>query len=196
MTTDNKLFQSILQSGRAQAEIIESEAKENASKIIKDAEARADDEAGALRRTAQQQAERIKNSALSSASLITRNAILSAKRKEINAAVNSIPEYLLKLDDESYFELLYRAAQNVKGEYETVMLSESDLKRAPADFTEKLAAAGVKAALSDTPANIEGGFLLKNGDIETNCSFTAIIEDRRSEIEDFVNLALFEQKGE
>ncbi len=196
MTTDNKLFQCILQSGRQQAEIIEKEAQDDASKIIEDAEKAAKSEAQSIKLSAQRQAERIKNSALSSAALTARNAVLNAKRAEINSALDGILDYLCSLDDESYFELLYKAAGGVSGEYDEILLNEKDLKRVPADFIGRLASCGVKAALSDTPANIEGGFILKDGSIETNCSFAAVIEDKRSEIEDFINLELFGREGE
>ncbi len=196
MANDNKLFQSILQSGREQAEIIKGESEKKAAEVIELAAESAENEAQSVVKAAEQKAAGIKQSALSNASLIERNAVLGAKRREINSAISEIYAFISGLDDNSYFDLIYKMAASVGGEYSEVLLNERDLKRAPADFEKRLERSGVKAALSDKAADIEGGFILKNGEIETNCSFSAIVEDKRSEIEDFINLSLFEQKGE
>ena len=195
MTTDNNLFSTILASGRAQAEEIEKEAQAQRAAILDDARAEAESEAAAVLNTAKKKAEGIKQSAFSSAALLKRNTNLNAKRAEINAVIDGICNYLEKLDDESYFALLYKMAGQIHGKGE-ILLNAHDLARVPADFTERMKAAGVDAALSDMTADIDGGFVLKDGAIEMNCSFAAMIEDKRDEIEDFINRALFEQEGD
>ncbi len=61
----------------------------------------------------------------------------------------------------------------------------------PENFTKRMAAAGVDASVSQTPADITGGFILKCGDVEENMEFAAIISAGRDEIEDLINRELF-----
>ena len=61
----------------------------------------------------------------------------------------------------------------------------------PKNFTERMEAAGVDASVSQTPADITGGFILKCGDVEENMEFAAIISAGRDEIEDLINRELF-----
>lgn len=46
--------------------------------------------------------------------------------------------------------------------------------------------------ISDFSENIKGGFILKYGRIEENCSIEAILRDKRETIVDFLNKTLFE----
>ena len=72
------------------------------------------------------------------------------------------------------------------------MLNSRDIKRVPNDFEKKLAAAGIKAKLDKTPCDsIKSGFILKNGDIEDNMSFSSVIADKREAVEDLINRELF-----
>ena len=72
-----------------------------------------------------------------------------------------------------------------------VYLNNKDLNRAPSDFVAQLKNVGLNASLSKDSIDIDGGFVLKNGDIEENMSFSAIISARRGEIEDLINRELF-----
>ena len=54
--------------------------------------------------------------------------------------------------------------------------------------TEKLS----KLRLSDRTANIGGGFILRYGDIESNCSFDLLFAELRQTLEIEVSRALFE----
>ena len=74
-----------------------------------------------------------------------------------------------------------------------VFLNQKDLDRKPENFEKRLAAAGLDATVSDSPAKISGGFILKSGDVEENMEFSAIISSRRDEIEDLINKELFAQ---
>ena len=194
MTTDNKLLSFILEDGEVQAEKICAEAKAKSDEILKDAALKAQNSAKEIELAAEEKARNLNNIASSNASLVARNMILKAKRDEIDNTVNGISEYILSLDDGKYFDVLYRMAKSVSVDGGEILLNEKDLKRMPSDFVSRMKDAGVNASVSDTPADISGGFILRNKDIEMNCSVDAVIEDRRNEIEDFINESIF--KGE
>ncbi len=121
----------------------------------------------------------------------TRRRLPSPKRRRKSVRVEELEAYLLGLGDNEYFEALYRLAAKLRGKSGELFLSKKDLKRLPENFTKRMAAAGVDASVSQTPADITGGFILKCGDVEENMEFAAIISAGRDEIEDLINRELF-----
>ena len=154
---------------------IETHAQHERSRIIADAQHRADTQAAAIAEKTAQKCAQLEASAQSRAQLERRNALLKQRRKEIDATVEGLQAYLLGLGDHEYFEALYRLAAKLRGK----------------SFTKRMAAAGVDASVSQTPADITGGFILKCGDVEENMEFAAIISARRDELEDLINRELF-----
>ncbi len=120
-----------------------------------------------------------------------RNAILKKRREEINITLEMIHNTLLNLNDKEYFEALCKLAASMNGGEGVIYLNEKDLKRVPSDFEAMLKNVGINASLSNDTVDIDGGFILKNGNIEENMSFDAIIAARRDEIEDMINRELF-----
>ena len=146
---------------------IETHAQHEHDRIIADAQHRADTQAAAVAEKTAQKRAQLETSSQSRAQLARRNALLKQRRKEIDTTVEELEAYLLGLGDNEYFEAL------------------------PENFTKRMAAAGVDASVSQTPADITGGFILKCGDVEENMEFAAIISAGRDEIEDLINRELF-----
>lgn len=170
---------------------IETHAQHEHDRIIADAQHRADTQAAAVAEKTAQKRAQLETSSQSRAQLARRNALLKQRRKEIDTTVEELEAYLLGLGDNEYFEAIYRLAAKLRGKSGELFLSKKDLKRLPENFTERMAAAGVDASVSQTPADITGGFILKCGDVEENMEFAAIISAGRDEIEDLINRELF-----
>ena len=170
---------------------IETHAQHEHDRIIADAQHRADTQAAAVAEKTAQKRAQLETSSQSRAQLARRNALLKQRRKEIDTTVDELEAYLLGLGDNEYFEAIYRLAAKLRGKSGELFLSKKDLKRLPENFTERMAAAGVDASVSQTPADITGGFILKCGDVEENMEFAAIISAGRDEIEDLINRELF-----
>ena len=79
----------------------------------------------------------------------------------------------------------------LRGKSGELLLNQKDLQRLPSDFENRVREAGLDARVSQTPADILGGFILKSGDIEENMDFAALLNARRDEIEDLINRDLF-----
>ncbi len=195
MSNENKLFESIINSGKEQAKVITDDAQAKAGEVIKKAENEAKALSDSIARSTDSKALNMKNSALSSASLITRNANLEAKRNEINKTLYGIKEYILSLDDKSYFRILYSMAKDINEKNGTLLLSEKDKSRLPSDFAAKIKEAGIDAEISNESADIDGGFILRCGNIEINCTLDAVIEDKKNELEDYINSLLFSKES-
>lgn len=170
---------------------IETHAQHEHDRIIADAQHRADTQAAAVAEKTAQKRAQLETSSQSRAQLARRNALLKQRRKEIDTTVEELEAYLLGLGDNEYFEAIYRLAAKLRGKSGEIFLSKKDLKRLPENFTKRLEAAGVDASVSQTPADITGGFILKCGDVEENMEFAAIISAGRDEIEDLINRELF-----
>ncbi len=118
--------------------------------------------------------------------------LLETKQFLIDDILRKAKVKLLIQGKEDYFEtllkLLEKSVQADKGE---LMLSEKDMGRVPDDFESKANVVATKkggtVVLSKNTVDIEGGFILKYGNIEINSSFDAIFDENRDELMDIVN---------
>ena len=138
-----------------------------------------------------QKASQIKAANKSRGELEQRNALLRQRRLEIDITYDAIYKYLLNLDGEDYFNIIYKLLKKLGGNQGVIYLNQNDLNRLPADFSQKLESLGIKAQLGENAVDIDGGFILKNGDIEENMSFSALLSSNRDSIEDLINRELF-----
>ena len=128
----------------------------------------------------------------SKSELEKRNMLLKTRREEIDKAVDHVLEYMDNLPDKVYFELIYSLAKLSDLKEGIVYFNSRDLKRVPKNLAERFAEKGISVTVSDTPNDtIESGCILKNGDVEENMSFSAVISQRREEIEDLISRELF-----
>ncbi len=192
MSSAEKILSVIREDSEKAITELQTESKEKCERIIQKAQKKADEiHNQALQKKAEQTAG-LKKTYQSRIELEKRNMILKAKRAEINHAVEAILKDMNGLEDQEYFGLIYRLAKTLGKQEGVVFLNERDLKRVPKDFLAKMSESGIQATLSKTPDNsIESGFILKNGDIEENMSFAAVIAEKREAVEDVINRELF-----
>lgn len=159
--------------------------------------------------------------AKSSSAMAKREALLKAKVDTINRAYKMAEESLYSLPDEQYRELLAQLLANavaerltvishltaLYGETEaaekhdfTVSFNPVDLKKhasAVVSQAKKLLLEKspdwkqIKISKSADTVNIRGGLILKYGDIESNCSFAALVAASRESTQVAVAEALF-----
>ena len=139
----------------------------------------------------QQKIAQIQAASKSRSELAARTALLKQRRAEIDKTAGALLDYLTGLGDNDYFNALYRLATQLRGKSGELLLNQKDLQRLPSDFENRVREAGLDARVSQTPADILGGFILKSGDIEENMDFAALLNARRDEIEDLINRDLF-----
>lgn len=124
--------------------------------------------------------------------------LLAAKHMMLNAAFERARNRLVNLskDEKFAFFLKSLAAADCAGD-EQVLFNSRDRDalgaEAVAYFNEALAAAGKNASLrlAEDYREIDGGFILKRGNIETDCSMASIIAQTRTELSDEVVKVLF-----
>ena len=193
MNGSDRILSRIKSDCDASVRAIEEQARKDCDRITADAQHEADKQAAAIAAQAAQKHAQTDASAKSRAQLQKRNDLLKRRREEIDKTVEGLQQYFLDLNDCEYFEAVYRLASQLKGKSGEIFLNARDLERKPQNFEKRLSAAGLNATVSQTPAVISGGFILKCGDVEENMEFAAIINAKRDEIEDLINRELFAQ---
>ncbi len=122
--------------------------------------------------------------------------LLKAKQDIIDSMIVKAKAKLLILEKEEYFDnllkLLEKQAQSEKG---VLLLNKKDLDRIPSDFSEKVNQVATKKGgmidISQDTVDIDGGFILKYGNIEINSSFEALFDENKEELTDIVNNLLW-----
>lgn len=190
MTSSEKILAGIAGEAKTEAEKITAEAEKQAAEITAAAKAEAETDAEKMRAAAEKKAELIINSGKSSAGLLKRDTALNCRRGLIEKALNFVADTVNAYGDKDYFDflltLIKKEKLNGKGE---VYLSVKDKARDIAAFNSELSA--LDLTLSDTFADINGGFILKYGDIQINGELSALIHEKRDVLTDELNKALF-----
>ena len=119
--------------------------------------------------------------------------MLNAKQEIIDGVLSKAKEKLLHLEYfDTLLKLLEKQSQADKG---ILLLNEKDLARMPEDFEKSAQAVATKNGgmldVSKETVNIDGGFILKYGNIEINSSFDALFEENEEELVDIVNKMLW-----
>ena len=190
MTSSEKILAGIAEESKAQADKINSDAEKQAADIIAAAREEAESEAEKIKAEAEKKAELIISSGKSSAELLKRDTALNCRRELIEKALITVADTVNAYSDRDYFDFLLtiikKEKPNSKGE---VYLSVKDKARDTASFESELEALGL--TLSDNFADINGGFILKYGDIQINGELSALIHEKRDVLTDELNKALF-----
>ncbi len=190
MTSSEKILAGIAKESKAQADKINSDAEKQAAEITAAAREEAESEAEKIKAEAEKKAELIISSGKSSAELLKRDTALNCRRGLIEKALITVADTVNAYGDKDYFDflltLIKKEKLNGKGE---VYLSVKDKARDIAAFKSELSA--LDLTLSDTFADINGGFILKYGDIQINGELSALIHEKRDVLTDELNKALF-----
>ena len=183
-------------SGDAQAEIdaILDEARAEAAKITAKYEAQAKAEADEILKRGSAAAAEREDRLASMAQMEGRKAELAAKQEVIEEAFELALKKLQALPEDQYVELLAGLAvkASVTGK-ETLIFSAKDCDTVGAKVVAAANAKLTNGALicSKETRSIDGGFILSDGAVEVNCSFTTLVRLQKSEITGDVSRVLF-----
>lgn len=144
------------------------------------------------------QAEEHHNRREAAAELEARKKVLEAKQEMVDLAFSLVPKAIYDLPDEGYIEYLARlAVRHSHTGTEQIVLGEEDLGlygMAVIDAANALLVSEGKPAgfsLADETADIYGGLILRDGDVDVNCSIETILHFIREDISGEVADILF-----
>jgi len=186
MGNGQNIIDKILSDAREEAAKIEEAAKAEAEAIISAAQAKADKEAARAEEAGKDDAEKAAGKEISSAQMKAKQMILSAKQKCIEETVAAAKMQLNSLEGAEYKVVILSMLTGARVEDGSeVILSAADKESFGKDI-EKL---GYKVA--DETRDVDGGFVIKKGDIEYNYSFESIISVEKEDIDQAAAKILF-----
>ncbi len=195
MTGLDKIIKEIADEASAESKSTLDNAKAEAEAILADAKSKADSLREKSDLEAKQHRSEIEKSRNSALALQKRQRLLETKQELLSETLEKVRNELYALPPKEYFAMLVRlAAQSAEEGEGEMMLCEKDNARLPQDFEAELSAAlpkGSAIRLSKETRPVDGGFVLKYGDVEANCSFAAIFDARREEFADIISPILF-----
>lgn len=198
MTGADKLKEKILEEARQQAKNNIERARQEAAGIsnmaLNEAEKRRREIIEKSRIGAAEREKRL----ISNAELEARNQRLKAKQEVVEEAFEKAIARLKELPSDQYVNILAdMIVRAVSTGDEELILSKEDKNRIGNGIVkvvnERLKATKIKGnlRLADETRDIQGGFIVKSGDIEINNSLEAIIRMRRDKLEAEVVKTLF-----
>lgn len=192
MTGLDKILEQIKADGDKEALTLKQECKAQVLEILAQAEVDGKQQAALILAKSESECKGIEERAKSSSQLKISNAILSAKQEVIGKTISNAIQSIKTLPEKEYFDLITKMIKkNHNGKACEIRFSKKDLDRMPADFKKSLKDLDKALALSDVPADIDGGFILVYGMIEENCSFDAIFSDLSEQLTDEAAAVLF-----
>ncbi|MGI6537078.1 MAG: V-type ATP synthase subunit E [Caldicoprobacterales bacterium] len=171
------------------------QARQQAEELIQNKKDLAEKEIENIKLKTDRKALEILEKAKSAAALQKRNAVLSAKQQIIESLLKTTLDKLNNLEDEAYFQIIRKmVSRYALSQDGQIIFSEKDKNRFPADFEEKLnqdiLSKGGSLKISSEIRSFDGGFVLVYGDIEVNCTFTAMLASKHEILQDKINRSL------
>ncbi len=189
------ITKTILDEAGAEARQVLEQARQEAGRTLAEARAATEGDCEKIVEAGRQKAEAVRARAAAAADMERRRALLAQKQQLLDQTVRVAREALSALPEAEYFALLMRLAkQNAEAGTGVMYLSKRDLGRLPEGFHQALNAAlpeGAALDISSQARPIDGGFILQYGDIEQNCSLSAIFDVNREKVLDEAREALF-----
>lgn len=190
----DKIIERIRSDTKSQCRSISETSEKNIRLLTEKAENEAKIKADAVIAAAQREAELIREKAVSGSRQKTNQIMLAAKSDTINGILSEALDVMNSLPNDEYFEAVYslivKYSENRKNG--VVFFNEKDLKRLPDNFEDKLRSAGVDVTISKEPNDaIDSGFILTYGDIEENCTFGALADEKRDILKEKIYKIIF-----
>ena len=163
---------------------------------MSDAERRAAQHRAEVAATSTAAAAREADTVVVNARLAARDAEVTARRELIGETLTAAADSLAALPDQHYARYLARNIATAARGGETLRFGSADVGRASA-VVSVLAdiAPGLAVTVADAPAPFERGALLEGDRVRADLSLTALIAERRDELEVVVARTLFDEEA-
>ncbi len=216
VNSSEKITGRIISVAQSEADKIIAVAEKEASAITEEYKKKAAEIAAIADAEFSADAESARSRIKTSAEKLRSNIMLDAKSAKLDETFEKARLKLINLPDGDYEKMLsIMLVSTVKNQIESekraldqdtdgeitvcetyeVLLSAKDKARVGTSMIKEASAlaktAGKKLSVSDENANIDGGFILRAGDIEINCSIGLILSQLRNELEGDVYHILF-----
>ena len=188
-----KITQRIASEAQAEIDRILGDARDEADRIAESYRAQADGEAAELNARNEKNAAEREERLVSAAQMEARKVQLAAKQEMVEKAYIQALDKLCALPEEQYVailaDLLVKASSNGK---EEAVFSKEDREQVGKAAVEKAnQISGKQLRLSEESLPIRGGFILKDKNVEVNCTFETLVRLQKAETAGAVVKTLF-----
>ena len=195
-----KITARIAADAAAEISTVRAESEARCSEIRAEYDKKAQEAYDALMRTGLREAEQHASRIERTAQLDAKKALLGLRQEMVGEAFKLAEQKLVKMPKEDYLTFLtHQALEAVSTGCEEVILNAADREY----IGEKLAA-GINAALKEKGAaagvtvaeetrDMLGGFILRQGNVEVNCTLDLMLEMIRGEVAAEAAKILFEE---
>ena len=183
---------------------IKAEAEEAARQVVSQAESEADGITGEARKRVDAERERLLNRARQRASeernrivtmakLSARRELLEEKQRLLDRVFEETKSGIASMEKSEYRRLIGAFLAGTVGEGGAEVVVDTDEKRIDQAFLDSVSGELGRGPLklSDERRAIGGGFILKSGRTETNCTLETILRDAREKVEPEIAAILF-----
>ena len=188
-----KITQRIDADTQAEIDRILGDARDEAGRIAANYRAQADAEAAELAAKNEKAAAEREERLVSAAQMEARKVQLAAKQEMVEKAYIQALDKLCALPEEQYVailaDLLVKASSN--GKEEAVFSPEDRERVGEAAVAKANELSGKQLRLSDETQPIRGGFILKDKNVEVNCTFETLVRLQKAETAGAVAQKLF-----
>lgn len=194
MTGIDAIIQSILDDANEKANTIINDAKAEAKRKIADAEVEKTKILEDANKAAEQEYSKIIAKGNSSVKRQISEALLGKKQEIIEEVINKAYAQLISMNDSDYEKFIFSKLDNLDiNEKAYIKFAPRKDEEFGIGFKAKLKVKYPKLEISDEVIDGDGGFILVNGMIEENMTFSAIFKDKLEEIKDLANKLMFEE---
>ncbi len=201
MSGAEKLKEKIINEAKEQADHILKEAQDRAAQILAKGAQEALDKKKAILKQSQAEAEEKRRRILTIAALEARKRVLAVKEELIEETLQKALERLQNIEAASYQEMLLSLLlATVQSGREEIIVSPHDREQHfNKDFLTKVNQALLqqgkegKLVLAEETRPLQGGFILRVGNVEINNSFNSVLHMKRDLLEPEVADILFRE---
>lgn len=197
MSGIEKIIETVLADAEHACENVMNDAKNKEQSIIDAAKEEAKRKSDDILKLAENEAAGILRKTESDMDLHHAKRLLAERVAIIEEVTGKALERLLSLPDKEYFEnLISMAAANAEKGKGVMLLSKKDFARMDTDFNTRLnkilSEKGKALTVEESDRILDGGFILRYGNVEHNCTFSALFSAFSDELKDIIYAKLFD----
>ena len=164
------IIDKIISDAEKVASVTISQAQKEVDALLKAAKDKAQRQLDQMDRDAHSEADRVKSKEISAADMQAKKALLETKQAILAEVIAEAEKRLVSMEDAEYAKVIGGMLAKLDKSLGTeIIVSKKDAVRLADVVKEK------GFVLSERTADINGGFIVRNGDIEYNYSFESII---------------------
>lgn len=185
----DSMTRKIIGDAESYADEIKKESGQKIEAMLLEYQSQADAVKRELAADAQNEAAMIRERAQSQAALTERNELLRAKREVIDLTFSTACDMIVDLPKDEYVGLLARLVARYQTGPAEIILNERDATAIGAELLKKIVMNKIRSIditmikISKTCGKFRGGLILRQGDIDTNCTVEVLCEGLRHQLE-------------